>query len=227
MRLFQAPVPAEDEVVLDFGSSITGFAWLLPVALTVLTLGGGIAGFAAGRPFTALWILAVGGVLGVVTLGLLRFQHLRAVLTTTRLACPRLLWGWDVLDLRSVAGVGLRFVEPLPPRVRSQSVAPARPSWQLSVWRADHYRVGIPLAVPASDLPPLPRAPDPEDLLPLAPVLAASWPGQVARMIADQVAVASAPGPSELDEHHLEASAHAEQFEKAYWSPDGRMGLLR
>ena len=91
----------------------------------------------------------------------------------------------------------------------------------------DVSRVALPLGVFSGDLPPLPSAPDPEDLLVLSQPLAESWPGQVARQIAEQVAAASAPGPSELDEHHYEASAPVLHAEKAFWSPDGSMGLLR
>lgn len=99
--------------------------------------------------------------------------------------------------------------------------------WRLAVRRTDASRVALPLGVFSGDLPPLPLAPDPGDLLVLSQPFAGSWPGQVARQIAEQVAAASAPGASELDEHHYEASAPGLHAEKAYWSPDGSMGLLR
>lgn len=159
MRLLQAPVPSDDQVVLG----------------------------------VSVFLLPLGVVCGFIALLLYRIQHLRTVLTPTRLVLPRYVWGWDVVELRSVAGVGLRFHDPSPPRIKGEG-GRVRPMWRLAVWRTDVSRAALPLGVFSGELPPLPSAPDPEDLLVLSQPLAESWPGQVARQIAEQVAATSAPG---------------------------------
>jgi hypothetical protein len=226
MRPLRPPVPPTDQVVLEFGATTSWHGWTTAAVASVLWLGIGLVAAFSGQPGVSVVVLLLGGLAGAVALLLFRVHHFRIVLTATRLILPRYVWGWDVVELRAVAGVGMRFFDPPPPRVRGEG-GRVTPMWRLGVWRTDLSAVSLPLSVRSTDLPPLPPAPDPDDLMALSGPLAESWPGQVAREIADQVTAVSAPDPSPLDQRHYEASAPVLYAEKAYWSPDGRMGLLR
>ena len=225
MRPMQAPVPPSDRVLLTLDSG-GGWAWAAPAIFGVPWLAIGIGAAFEGSP-VSLFLLPLGALFGSLAAVMFRLDRAPTVLTTSRLIRPRLVRGWEVVELRSVAGVGLRYHDPLPPRIRAEGGGRAPCTWRLAVWRTDVSRMPLPLAVFARDLPSLPPTPDAEDLLVLSQPLADSWPGQVARQIVDQIDIATGLGDSEYERCHYERSAHAEQFEKAWWSTDGSMGLLR
>ena len=184
-----------------------------------------LLGWVAGFLVMLVLVLIV-GVMFVPLIGALRLATTGPVLTTMRLLQPKLFRGWDVLDLASVAGVGLRYSRGTVGDGRAYY--PGR--WDLLVWLDDGTEHALSVVSPGgfeqSAWSTRREPTTPAEWQREWDLLADRLMGRAAIRIADQVRAVQGPdGPCET--RHLELTAgRSSQLVTAYWTPARRLGSL-
>ena len=196
----------------------------------VLTLLAGVGIWAAlGTAdgfFLMLLLLAIGAVMFLPAIGGLRLAAGGPVLTTTRLLQPKLFRGWEVLDLASVTGIGLRYSRGTVGDGRAYY--PGR--WDLLVWSQDGSQHSVEVVSPGGyDHGAWSTKGQPKDDAEWQhewDLLADRLMGRAAIRIAEQVRAVQGPdGPYES--RHVElTAARSSQYVTAYWTPARRLGSL-
>jgi hypothetical protein len=231
VRTETPPLAAGEVVVESFATDSTQWkvngylaagaaALTLVAAVVVWAALGTAAGF-----FLMLLLVPIGALFFLPAIGGIRLATTGPVLTTRRLLQPTLFRGWEVIDLATVAGVGLRYHRAT---VGDRSYAPG--GWSLLIWLEDGTEHSLTVVSPGGcEYGAWSTKGEPKD--------AAEWQhewdlmarrlmGQAAIRIAEQVRAVQGPdGPYET--RHLELTAGSSSpLVNAYWTPARRLGSL-
>jgi hypothetical protein len=207
-----APVRPGDDVVGTFpyiaaSRALAGFFGLLTVFVGFLGVRGG--------PLVLPFVACFAG----MTVVLWRQAGRPVVLTSSQLIAPRPLGGWRVVELATVAGVGLRYY----------AAGEDSHRWHLKVWPEHGPALYVPVEAPdgpdARTWTRAFRSSDEEERQREWRRTSDTAAGRAARRIAAQTADVQGPDGL-LEQSALQVTGPAAKGEVAYWSPDGRIGLL-